>query len=455
MRLNSPAAAIAALCIAVGILYPATRSLADGDLPPPPTVAQLTPPYYVFNSNIPSDIVTIGLGANGTQPFVDNLAWNTFLAVSWPAPQPLTERGVPNRQNVTGGLKYGAELRKVVMPTGPVVWETFKDTNDIFMPTAAKPAAFDAPPAIPAACAAAALKDPTAALHILRDTTQAFTGHPLIDQNGQMVWYEVKLNRAYYDYVVNNGFYDSRKQKGKTIDFPISSNNTLQAPVVKVKAAWMIMTTDQAKSGQFYTVPALLFDQPANTCVDQKVGLVGLHVVQKTEQFQQWAWATFEHVNNAPDTPVTEGHFNFYNPACTPAQCPQNTYPSKSGPNGPTQVVREVPVDNSAVNANKTFQAALKTLRSDNVWQYYMLVDSQWGPLNAQLPLGKPAQPNFLANTTMETYLQSPQEANPPHGCINCHAKAGKGKADMDFQLSKAYPHDKQTQILLREAFMH
>jgi hypothetical protein len=31
-------------------------------------------------------------------------------------------------------------------------------------------------------------------------------GNRLVDQNGQDVWYDVKLNRTYYDYVVNNGF---------------------------------------------------------------------------------------------------------------------------------------------------------------------------------------------------------------------------------------------------------
>ncbi|MGZ4981347.1 MAG: hypothetical protein ACXWE4_08695 [Methylobacter sp.] len=60
---------------------------------------------------------------------------------------------------------------------------------------------------------------------------------PLIDQNGEKVWYEIKVNQAYYDYVVNNGFYDSRKQKGKAISFPASSNDTSAEGAVKVKAA--------------------------------------------------------------------------------------------------------------------------------------------------------------------------------------------------------------------------
>ena len=66
-------------------------------------------------------------------------------------------------------------------------------------------------------------------------------GNRLIDQNGQDVWYDVKLNRTYYDYVVNNGFYNSKNQQGKKIAFPYSSNTTANQATIKVKAAWKIM----------------------------------------------------------------------------------------------------------------------------------------------------------------------------------------------------------------------
>lgn len=448
---------------ASALLYPASASLAEDGPAAGPTMAQLIPPYYVFNPNIPSDIVTISLGASATQPFVDNLGWNSFVAVNWPAPQTIVERGAPDRQNLIGGLKYGSESKSVVMPTGPVVWETFKSTDDIFLSSGQKPSSFDAPTIIPAACKAIVAKDPGAGQHVLSntaqatsvlaETAQAFTEKPLIDQNGKKVWYEVRVNRAYYDYVVANGFYNSKNQSGKTINFPSAGNTNLQAPVVKVKAAWKVMGAGDDKS-KFYTTNALLYDKTKNSCIEQQVGLVGLHVVQKTQQFQQWAWATFEQVNNAPTQgePPKEAHYNFNNPTCPETQCKPNTYPS-SALNGATQVVREVPIGSAAASVNTAFQTALKTLRSDNVWQYYMLVDAQWGPLNPP-PLGTPAQPRYLANTTMETYLQAPvDDAGSPHGCINCHGGFA-GKKDLDFQLFKAAPHSNQTEVLLK-SFMH
>jgi hypothetical protein len=123
-----------------------------------------------------------------------------------------------------------------VSPTGPTVWETYKDTADIFLNPPVKPAPFNAVESIPPSCKSLAIASPQAARRtlwqnakvsdVLRSFEQAFTMAPLIDQNGEKVWYEIKVNQAYYDYVVNNGFYDSRKQKGKVISFPASSNDT-------------------------------------------------------------------------------------------------------------------------------------------------------------------------------------------------------------------------------------
>jgi hypothetical protein len=423
-----------------------------------PTGRQYTPPYFVFSPDIPRDIVTHDLGAIGNQPFVDNLAWYTFIGLNWPAPQTLTQRGVPDRQNVIGGVKGGGggEGGDPPMPVGPTVWETYKDTDDIYLNPPVRPKSFDAPESIPQPCLLKARANPAAARRtlvqtakvsdVLKDFKQAFTMQPLIDQNGQKVWYEIKVNRAYYDYVVNNGFYDSRNQAGKNIFFPFSSNTTGDVPAIKVKAAWKVMGGPGSRQPddfrKFYTTQAFVYDPDTKVCSVETVGLVGLHVVMKTAQLPQWSWATFEHVDNAPDQqagPTPGKLYNFFSSQC--AGCPLNTPPSQTNPNMPTQVVRVVPVSNDAQGPNSIFQQALQSLRADNVWQYYMLVDAQWA--GTRTPLGVPSQPKFLANTTQETYLQQPVvDTGSPHGCINCHGTFAANK-DLDFQLFKAYPHSK------------
>ena len=80
------------------------------------------------------------------------------------------------------------------------------------------------------------------------------------------------------------------------------------------------------------------------------------------------------------------------------------------------------PIGNEAIGANNLYQAALRTLRPDNVWQYYVLVDAQWGA--SAKPLGVPNQPKWLANTTLETYLQTASESKRDASTATAHSPA-------------------------------
>lgn len=469
-----------AICAALAM---STVSLAQAPSPPaatptatPPSTKgsrNYTPPNYVFSPNVPKDIVTHDLGAIGTQSFADNLAWDTFIALNWPAPTPIVERGVPDPQNVIGGFVDGGGEggKPIISPQRPTVWETFKDTNDIYLPSAERPTSFDTPESIPPQCKELAAANPDAARRTLmltskfgelvRSDKQA-DGNRLVDQNQKNVWYEVKLNRVYYDYVVSNGFYNSKNQVGKTISFPFSANNSSKDGTIKVKAAWKVMGPPGSKQPddptKFYTTDALVLDPVSGDCSKQSLGLVGLHIVMKTKQFPQWLWATFEHVDNAPDQatgPVQGKQYNFFSASCSPTPCATNQPPAK-GSMAPTQVVRLVPVSEEAAGDNALFQKALKTLRADNVWQNYELVDAQWGA--SPTPLGTPNQPKFLANATLETYLQQPPPPNeksvPLNGCINCHGKFA-GQNDLDFELFHAYPRSPATKKAIENIFKH
>jgi hypothetical protein len=65
---------------------------------------QYTPPFYVFSPDIAHDMITHDVGAIGLQPFADILAWDSFIALNWPVPSPIVQRGVPDRQNIIGGF---------------------------------------------------------------------------------------------------------------------------------------------------------------------------------------------------------------------------------------------------------------------------------------------------------------------------------------------------------------
>jgi hypothetical protein len=412
-------------------------------------IRDYSPPNYVFSPDIQRDVLGV-TGAIGLQPFIDDLAWNTFIALNWPAPTPLREHGIPDRFNVIGGFLYstGDFSKPTELPKGPTVWQTFKDTHAIYLNPPKRPSGFDVNDPIPPSCLMGGQVDPGTPVLVMTSkfsdvlgSDHQADGNRLIDQNGQNVWYEVRLNRTYYDYIVANEFYDSRKQAGRPISFVASSNQTSAIPTIKVKAAWKVMGMSDSKQPddpkKFYTTNALLVDPITKKCEARLMGLVGLHIVMKTAQFPQWLWATFEHVDNAPDQtsgPQPGATYNFYNPSCN--NCTVNVPPGKHDQT-PTQVMRVTPIGNGAPQATQTYWDALKKLRPDNVWLNYMLVDAQWG--QTPTPLGTPNAPAFLANTTLETYVQAPQQ---PNGCINCHGSFA-GKGDLDFQVLNAYPRAK------------
>ena len=112
-----------------------------------------------------------------------------------------------------------------------------------------------------------------------------------------------------------------------------------------------------------------------------------------------------------------------------------------------TQITRVTPIDAPTTALNKSWQAALASVNANSPWQYYDLVGTQWPTLtstdcnkaSATNPAGNPA-PQFLANTTLESYTQG-NTPSTSSSCIECHknAAATTGKfSDFTYMLSMA-----------------
>jgi hypothetical protein len=420
-RLTALSVGAAALIVACAGAITATAQQSPSPSPPPELAYRLSPylPHEVFNP-IP--------GATGTQAPMDYLSWQTFIALNWPASE--VENGVPDENLVVGGQTVGGYYPNG-MRRSPTVWETFKDSDEIFLPDAKPPSPFSTKPR-----------------HILFDMTESFTTSPLNDQNGKHVYYEVRLNEVEYDYIVAHHLYNSADQTPPIV-FPPGNPVTREVGSVHVKAAWKILNLDgpgqRDDKDRFYTAQALIFTPGRPSAFLATVGLVGLHIAHKTVGRPQWIWSTFEQIDNAPDTAGApkQSQYNFNNPNCSAQQCPPNQQVAKTS-DAPVQVVRLTPIPQESQGLNAQFQAALRAWNPKNVWQYYQLVSTQW-PANPPdtKNFGDPAPP-FLANTTLETYFQGPSPAhpsaeNPPHSCLGCHGMFAQ-QLDFMFQLNKAYP---------------
>ncbi|WP_434424516.1 hypothetical protein [Nannocystis pusilla] len=71
---------------------------------------------------------------------------------------------------------------------------------------------------------------------------------------------------------------------------------------LELKAAWMeVPNPDDAQWNRYKLAQAVVVDPATQKCQALTVALVGLHIIHKTQAQPTWVWATFEHVDNAPD----------------------------------------------------------------------------------------------------------------------------------------------------------
>ncbi len=338
---------------------------------------------------------------NVVQRATDIFAWQEFIALNWPAVA--GERGEPAR-------------KKPFTATGPRVWETWKETTEVYLPGGAEPPPWDAHQPVPEACK----EMPEAKIlfrqhkvdEVLHDDfqpTKADGALPgtLTDQRGRVVRYEIRMNRILFEYVRRHGLYSAVTQAGvPTVKAPDGS--------VLIKAAWRELVPDE--EGRFYTVEAWVSDHPDRTTAryhPRKMGLVGLHIMTKTPAAPQWIWSTFEQVDN-----VRGPKPSFSNPGCTNCLNNRQTWPGI-----PNQVTRVIPIPDKdpdcaaherAVDNVQQLNLGVQKGLGDSVFRNYELVGAQW-PMRK--PVRKPVvaptpdtvfdvRPARLGNTTMETYIQ-------------------------------------------------
>jgi hypothetical protein len=280
---------------------------------------------------------------------------------------------------------------------------------------------------------------------------------PLIDQNGSYVRYEIAINEPMYNYIRDNRL---SNQKGLDafgqINFPSSSLDTGKIGAIMVKAAWKVLGAGDDPS-RFHVSRTYVFNQQANTCEVEALGLVGFHISAKTVSAPQWIWSTFEHADNAPDAGAAEAgaHYSFFDPGCATLRPRSDCAPNALSPTPwnpaipnqiPVQVERVTPIDAATAAINKKFQRLLQDVNASSVWANYMLVGTQYpqSPNDPTDPQGRPF-PQFLANSTIETFLQG---SVPPvsSSCIACHnratATASAKHSDFTYILSRVTAKD-------------
>jgi hypothetical protein len=413
----------------------------------------------------------------------DTFSWNSFIALNWPADPNNNGKPDPDPNKKIGLQDYS-----------PVVWETYKESYAVFSADAkgnpVRPASWNSSPQPPPGCGSNAdyakkLNQPVRVIKNiskdgLNEFLEAFVMAPLIDQKGAFARYEILVNQDEFQHIMNPAnpltglirppLWDSRNQKN--VNFPVGRVGGPEGPI-EVKAAWKILGPKDDPS--HYHSEWIQIAWPTNNpgsykCSEpMRVGLIALHIAHKTFNAPQWAWSTFEQIENytPPAGSPPGAKASFSNPDCPPATCPPNQIPTQpaSGWNGDPSVLNQgpptqvVPGKSARVQTSCNDQAIqlLKSVNPNTVWQYYRLVSTQWpqDPYCSGKPCpvynpptlahqGANQLPVNLANSVIETYFMGPPESRDKPSCMACHNGAQglitNQPLDFSFALQEAYP---------------
>jgi len=357
---------------------------------------------------------------HAAQAGVDIFAWNEFIALNWPAV----------------ASTCSADQKKSILDVRSgdgtnVVWQTYMPSDKVFVdPATAKPAAWCSGTGLLTANGARefhhiAKAEPVAAKLGGPFLAIASPGHDVLQARGGIVtdqgngdgkggrWlrYEKLMNQAEYQAIVDGNWWNKAGLQGKTVTLPVNS--------IEIKSSWKVLTPAEKASNRYFTTQAVVYNTPDATQPlpgQVTLGLVGLHIIQKTPTQDSFLWSTFEQVDNdkvffdpksnaAPNKQLAEKPYVELNPDGTP--------------HTPSTQIKRMHPEVGADELNTYYQQLL----GNSVFANYKLISTQWGTGTASLK-GTPA---YVANITMETYVMDLEKPVKPGsttmatGCFACH----------------------------------
>lgn len=206
----------------------------------------------------------------------DKYAWRLFVALNWPADP----------------AKCEADKAKKLGDNGKTTWESWRSKRDTFLPKAKAPDAWTACSAVtPKVLARNSEHEAVAEQLVAMKVPKTGPGIFIEPPTGVFSTAEdeeVRLNRATYEFILQNKLYDLDEQERlakagtTTLKFPLAAK--------EVKGHWIVI--EEADKPRYHWA-----EVTEDGGAKKLYGLVALHII--TKDLPRWFWSTFEHVDNA------------------------------------------------------------------------------------------------------------------------------------------------------------
>ena len=291
--------------------------------------------------------------SNVTQKDIYEFMWQTFIALNWP--------------HKTGGSRGEPDTEKTLAPwsdgltsDGPVVWETYRRPDQVFLPPSEWPITWneELPQNVCFPGSGSKIKvlnvNETDYSEFADGINQPFTQAnyptgPVLDQNKNYLRYEVTMNQSYFSYISFFQYYRAETQKRAVRNYINFTERTGEPPpplktwqsgrsarffqplpngkeayltrvfklppyalqgIVEIKATWKVLGEGDVP-GRFYR-REVFFLNPDGECTGPHViGLLGYHIHRVipfgTVRDFEHIGTTFEQVDNVSLPPDEEG----------------------------------------------------------------------------------------------------------------------------------------------------
>ncbi len=279
----------------------------------------------------------------------------------------------------------------------------------------------------------------------------------MVDLQGRPIYYSIHSDSTFGDFIKQNGLFDPAKLRAfnPNTPFPVGS--------LTLKAAWKVVAPGENVSTYYtrYANVALLTTKNGKIVLSgktkrERVALVGFHIAGTVANHPEMIWATFEHVENAPDLPkpmdsmgpndvVSDKNWTFYKAGTQFKNC--NVNAAGAGAlklneaaqtlSPATEVCRMIPFGGGSTGNIANIKALNTSVHTQlkGVWNNYFEVGAIWFAANDGLKPNCTFQPGSLecranpnspiltgstqlSNTTIETFTQSQSTQD---NCFACH----------------------------------